>query len=158
MLTDRQTTIRQKLAQSRQETLSSLQGLSETQWNTVVYSEEAEWRAADLLRHMTHAEQSMTRLIEAIRDGGEGVSPDFDLTRWNARAISKMQDKTPAGLFAEMAQNRERLWEVMDTLTNEDLDKKGRHGSLRILSIEEVLHLIADHEARHVNHIREAVY
>jgi hypothetical protein len=122
-----------------------------------VFSESAEWQVSDLLRHDVSAEHSMTRLIENIRDGGEGASADFDLTRWNASRVQKAKAKSIEDLTADLAQNRTYLLGVIDSLDEADLDKKGRHGSLRIMSIEEILHLIADHEQRHMADIQQAL-
>jgi hypothetical protein len=99
----------------------------------------------------------MTRLIENIRDGGEGASPEFDLTRWNDSRVKKARHKTIADLTADLTQNRTHLLGVIESLGEDDWDKRGRHGSLRIMSIEEILHLIADHEERHMGDIRQAV-
>jgi hypothetical protein len=92
-----------------------------------------------------------------IKGGGEGVPPDFDLARWNKRVVDKLSDKRPEELLAGMAENRSALFAFMDTLDEADWDKKGRHASLQVMSIEEVCHLIADHEALHLTGIRKAL-
>jgi hypothetical protein len=46
---------------------------------------------------------------------------------------------------------------MLATTTDEELDRRGRHGSLRILSVEDIFALIADHERRHLLDIRRAV-
>jgi hypothetical protein len=99
----------------------------------------------------------MTRLIVQIQGGGEGVPPDFDLHRWNQRAVSKLQDKTVADLLAGMVDSRIELLDVIDSLDDADWDKQGRHASLRIMTIEEVCHLIADHEQAHAALMKEAL-
>ncbi|NJL55631.1 DinB family protein, partial [bacterium] len=65
------------------------------------------------------------------------------------RVVQKAAEKTPNDLVAEFRQNRINLLSFIDTLHDEDWHKQGRHGSLRIMSIEEVCHLIADHELDH---------
>lgn len=147
----------QKLAGSRQALVSVLDDVNEEDWQTVVYSEEAEWTIRDLFGHLVDAERGMTRLIEIIKEGGEGVPADFDQSRWNARAVQKSASKTPKELTDEMALNRAHLLEVLNTLTDSDWEKTGRHASLRILSIEEILNLIADHECRHMEDMSRAL-
>ncbi len=56
-----------------------------------------------------------------------------------------------------MEKNREDLLAFMDSLTEEDWQKKGRHGSLKIMTIEEICHIIADHEATHAADISAAL-
>ena len=149
--------ILQKLNTTRQASLAFLETIQEEQWQTAVYAEDSEWRVIDLWRHVVDAERSMTGLMSRIRDGGEGVPADFDLSRWNASRVRKSKHKTPADLKAEMTQNHEALLAFINTLTEADWPKKGRHGSMRIMSIEEICHLIADHEQNHMQDIRQAL-
>ncbi|MBP6789140.1 MAG: DinB family protein [Candidatus Promineofilum sp.] len=154
MSQEKREAIKQKLTTVRDETVRVLNGLTEEQWNTPVYSDEgAEWRVIDVVRHMADSERGMTALMAQVQAGGEGVSPDFDLTRWNRRVVAKLQDKGPADLLAGMAANREALFTFIDTLADDDWAKQGRHASQRILSIEQVCHLIADHEQAHIAEI-----
>ena len=156
-MTERRQAVIRKLEKVRGSLLDMVGTIEEEGWSRPVFSESAEWQVSDLLRHVVSAEHSMTRLIENIRDGGEGASAEFDLTRWNASRVQKAKTKSIGDLTADLAQNRAYLLKLIDNLEDEDLDKKGRHGSLRIMSIEEILHLIADHEQRHMGDIKRAV-
>ena len=146
--------IKEKLTTVREETVRVLSDLTEEQWHAPVYSDEgAEWRVIDVVRHVADSERGMTAMMAQVQAGGEGVPPDFDLTRWNRRVVAKLQDKGPADLLAGMAANREALFAFIDTLADDDWPKQGRHASLHILSIEQVCHLIADHERTHIKEI-----
>jgi hypothetical protein len=157
MSANRKTAIKKKLAASRAETLNLAHSLTEAQWNAMAFDEGSEWRVVDILRHVADSERGMTNLIVQICAGGEGVPPDFDLGRWNQRAVQKLQDKTPQQILSDMADNRLKLMDVIDTLADEDWDKRGRHASLQIMSVEEVLSLIADHERSHFAAVRETL-
>lgn len=154
MSEDKKTAIKQKLTGVREETYRTLGPLTDEQWNLVAYSEGAQWRVADILRHVADSEKGMTALMVQIQGGGEGVPADFDLTRWNQRVVTKLQDKSPQELLAGMAANREALFAFIDGLADDDWARQGRHASQRIMTIEEVCHLIADHEQVHVEEIR----
>lgn len=156
-MTNRQTALREQLEKSRRELLQVLTGLSEAEWETAVYAEGTTWQVIDLLRHLTEAESSMTRLMALIRDGGLGVPDDFDLDRWNASRIKKTLGQSTDDLFANMAQNRANLLAFMDSLGEADWAKKGRHGSGSIMSIREICQIIADHEHLHTRDIRQAL-
>jgi hypothetical protein len=156
-MTNRKEELLGKLERVRGALLDLVGTIEGDKWQQQVFSESDEWQVSDLLRHVVSAEQSMTRLVENIREGGEGASPDFDLTRWNARGVQKARQKSVEELTAELAQNRAYLLGVIESLGEDDWDKKGRHGSLRIMTIEEILHLIADHEERHMEDIQRAV-
>lgn len=155
-MTDRKEAVVDKLNQTRNQFVAVTTALSPEQWDTPIYGEGSEWRVADILRHVADSERGMTALMVQIQAGGEGVPPDFDLDRWNKRAVGKLVDKTPEELLAGMAESREQLLAFIDTIQPEDWDKKGRHASLRIMSIEEVCNLIADHEAGHAQEIGQA--
>lgn len=149
--------VTKKLAKSRSDLLELVRDFDEETWGTAVYADDKSWTIVDLLRHLTDAERGMTRLMEIIRQGGEGVPPDFDLSRWNKRVVEKLADQTPDNLLQTMRTNREKLHQFVGSIENPDWAKKGRHGSGRILSIEQICHLIADHEASHIQDIRKAI-
>jgi uncharacterized protein (TIGR03083 family) len=157
MAAEREVLVKAKLAASREEMLALASSLDESDWNRLSYAEGSEWRLIDILRHVADSERGMTRLIVQIQGGGEGVPPDFDLHRWNQRAVSKLEDKTVADLLAGMDASRAELLAVIDSLDDGDWDKQGRHASLRIMTIEEVCHLIADHEQGHATLMKEAL-
>ena len=148
-----------KLTAVRADFLAYVAGLDEMGWETAVFTDESTdpWNVSDVVRHLADSEWGMTGLMMNIQSGKGGVPGDFDRERWNSRSIAKRKDKTPADLLAEMAQNRQRLFAFLDTLTDDDWAKEGRHASLNIYSIEQICHIIADHESGHLQNIREAV-
>jgi uncharacterized protein (TIGR03083 family) len=148
--------VREKLQKSRQRLLALVEGLSEEQWQRQGFADDATWTVADLLRHLTDSERGMTNLIADIRQGGEGVPPDFDLQRWNRRQVGKLQDKSVATLLADMAANHERLLAVVESLEDGDWEKQGRHASLQVMSVEQILQTIALHERGHTRDIARA--
>ena len=155
MSQDKREAIKDKLTTVRAETVRVLSGLTEEQWNAPVYTDEgAEWRVIDVVRHVADSERGMTALMAQVQGGGTGVPADFDLHRWNRRVVAKQKDKGPADLLADMAAHRAALFAFMDTLAEDDWAKEGRHASLHILTIEQVCHLIADHERTHIAEIR----
>ena len=143
----------QKLSGARQALLATLDDLEAQQWGVTGYTEHADWTIKDLFGHLMDSEHSMTRLIDLIREGGEGVRPDFDLNRWNARTIKRTTNLSIDDIRSEMTANRGRLLELLNDMPNEDWSKKGRHGSLQVMSVEEILNLIADHENQHLTDI-----
>ncbi|NKQ35770.1 MAG: DinB family protein [Chloroflexi bacterium] len=144
----------QKLNETRAELMAFLRGLDEAQWETAVYSEGETWTAADVARHLTNAESGMTGLIVQWQMGNDPVPPDFDLARFNQSVVAKAKNKTPDELLAEMEANRANLLQVIDGLEEDDWQINGRHASLQILTIEQTCHLIADHEATHLQDLQ----
>ncbi|MCA9925462.1 MAG: DinB family protein [Anaerolineales bacterium] len=146
-----------KLTKTRSTLTAYADSLAPAQWETAVYSDESqsEWTVLDLLRHVVDSEQSMTALMKQIHSGGSGVPEDFNLARWNARRIEKTEHKTYADLRADLDKNRQALLAFIDSLENDDWEKKGRHGSMRILSIAEICNLIANHEQSHIHEMKK---
>jgi hypothetical protein len=101
----------------------------EREWALAIYSEGDMWSAADVLRHLTEAERGMTRLIEIIIQGGEGVPAGFDLNRYNAGAVRRSRSLSVDDLINSMRANREALLVLIAGLTDTDLERVGRHGS-----------------------------
>lgn len=157
MSDEKKNAIKAKLTAIREETVDFVSGLNDEDWQLPAYGEGSEWTIADMFRHVVDSERGMIGTMNSIRKGGEGVPADFDLARWNRRVVSKLADKTPEQLFEEMGENRIQLFNFIDELTDEDWEKRGRHASLRIMSIEEICHLIGDHERMHVGVMRQAV-
>lgn len=149
----------ERLAETRQELLEVARELDQAEWSHPVYvhGEETAWTAGDLLRHLTWAEGGMLRMMQQVKEGGTGVPEDFDLNRYNARGVEKLKDKMPAELLAMMDKNREQLLAFMEGLAPEDWQKEGRHGSGRMMRIEEVVEMIASHETQHLDDLRRAL-
>ncbi len=158
MSDERKEGIKARLTATREQLLATLDELTDEQWYGAAYSEEGgDWRVLDILRHVTDSERGMTALMAQLKAGGAGVSADFDLNRWNRRVVEKLQGKTAADMRAALIENRAGLFAFIDTLDEEDWEKKGRHASGHILTIEQVCKLIARHERDHLAEIRTAV-
>ncbi len=149
--------LRNKLAQAREALLHWCHELNESEWTQPVYVHDEEWTVQDVLRHLTWAEGGMARLIEQIRQGHEGVPSNFDLDNYNARGVDKLKDKTPAELMDMMTENRQWILRLLEEMDEEELQLEGRHGSLQIMSIADVLRTIALHERGHLRDMRRAL-
>lgn len=157
-MSDQKELLREHLLSSRASLLEGLNSLTPEQWQTVIFSEENQWTAADILRHLASAQRGMASQITQIQSGGGGVPDDFDLARWNARSVQKTQEKTVSELLAELESGQIQLLTLLDTMQDDDWEKKGRHGSGRILSIAEIFHLIGSHEDIHAQDIQQALH
>lgn len=156
---EKQEAVKQKLAETRERLLAVARELDREEWSHPVYvhDDETKWTAAELLRHLVWAEGGMLRMMRQVKEGGTGVPEDFEIDRYNAKGVEKLGDKMPAELMEMMAENRQQVLAFIDTLDADDWEKEGRHGSLRIMTIEEVLETIAAHEAQHLEDLREAL-
>lgn len=155
-MSERKLAVLTLLDETRTELFAALENLSEADWETAVYSPEAEiqWTASDIVRHLMNAEKGMTQLMQKILATGEGVPENFDRDRYNKRQVEKSQEKTPAQLLTEMTQNRQALLTFIDSLQEADWDKSGLHGMMKVLTLEEICQVIAQHEVAHLEEIQ----
>lgn len=152
--------LRSKLSESRNSIYNTIENLSANQLEKKISSNKNAWSIIQVIRHLVSAEYGQTKLIDLILEGGEGipgVPENFDLDRYNKSQVSKLSIKSLAELLTELKKNRIYLLRVLERLNIEDFKKKGRHASLHILSIEEILHVIADHETGHLRKIQNAL-
>lgn len=158
MTENRKQALRGKLDRCREATIDMIQQMDPEDWTHLVYSSHAtDWTARDVLRHLVWAEGGMLRLMKNIRDGGSGAGEDFDQDAYNARGIAKLEDKMPADLMAMMHDNRKQVLAFMEELDDADWEKTGRHGSMGIMSIEQICEQIAIHEQEHLADLRQAL-
>jgi hypothetical protein len=125
----------------------------EGRWETPVYSEGASWTVRQLVIHLVVTDKGHNNMIRAIAQGENTIPDDFDLERFNRRSVEKRADMTPDELRDSLrATAAERLvW--LDTCNDATLEKKGRHGTMQILSIAEILDVVAGHERLHAGDI-----
>ncbi len=156
-MSDRKHEIIQRLDQSRAYLHSVVDHLTPEQWETTIQESDARWTTRQLVGHLYSAEKGMLGQIGQIASGQETVSADFDVNRWNKRSVEKMADKPAAEIVQALNEVRTTLKQTVHDLAETDLDKRGRHGNLRIMSIEEILHLIASHESGHTAEIAQVL-
>jgi len=149
--------IKAYLNSARQALLTAVSPLTSTDWANPIYSEGSTWQISDILRHVVDSQSGMTLLMQGIQKGGGGVPEDFDLARWNKKRVKKYDEKSPADLLAQLDQEQVTLFTFIDTVEADDWAKSGRHATLRIMSIEEICRLIADHETIHAGEITAAI-
>ena len=148
--------IKQRLMDSRTRLNQVLDQVGD-RWETQVYAEGAAWTVRQLAVHLMITDKGQTNTIQGIAKGEEVVPADFDLERYNRRSVEKRADMSVQDIRDNLAANAAERYIWLDTVDDSTLDKKGRHGSLAILSIEEILGVIANHERDHANDIAKAL-
>ncbi len=147
--------ILKQLDQTRHTLRSVLDHLQLADWEKTIQDEDQKWTVRQIVSHLVDAQRGMTGQISRISVGEDTIPPDFDLNRWNRRAVEKQADKTPQELVTALEDGRTALKQVVNGLTDDQLDRRGRHSSLRIMSVEEIIRLIGTHEADHARVIAD---
>ena len=146
----RQESILQQLDASYARLTELFGRLSPADWERSIQEEDQQWTVRQLLVHLVDSQKGMTGQMMRISQGEEPIPPDFDLNRWNKRTVEKNAERTPDDLLAQLATDYAKLKAFVATLPDADLDKRGRHSSLVVMSVEEIARLIASHEIEHL--------
>jgi hypothetical protein len=122
-------------------------------WDTQVYSDGAAWTVRQLGIHLVVTDKGHNNMVQAIARGENTIPEDFDLDRFNKRSVEKRAEMTPEEIRAGLKATEAERSAWLDTIDDATLDKEGRHGSMRILTVEGILGVVASHDRDHANDI-----
>lgn len=149
--------IKQRLADSRHYLNSILDQVGD-RWESQVYADGLGWNVRQLVNHLADADKGHNNQVMNIAEGRDIIPEDFDLERYNRRITEKTAEKTADESRADLEASRNKLNEWLSTLDESKLDQKGRHASLRILTVEQILlQVMVTHERDHANDIAAAL-
>lgn len=148
---------RAHLADARRLLEDTMGVMTPEQWEMPVQADGEQWTARQLIIHLSTAEPGLLVQMQRTVAGEQTIPDDFDLNRWNNSRVRKGADLTPADLQARLAENRAQVLAFMDTLSEADMGKEGRHPLFGMLTIAAYLQLIGDHELLHTGEIRAAL-
>lgn len=122
--------IRQKLSQSRAETLRHIQPLSEQAATYRVRSDA--WSVKDHVVHLTAVEESVIHFAHRILEEDCPISPlcndlAFSQDVWNNRAVAEKVNATWPEVFAALRDTRQELLALLDRIPAEALTRVGSH-------------------------------
>jgi len=149
-------TLKTALAKSRQRLNHVLDRVGD-RWDTQVYTEGAAWTVRQLAIHLMISDKAQTNTAMAITRGENPIPGDFDLERYNRRSVEKRADTSIADVRAGLAESFAEREAWLDTVDDAALDNQGRHGSGYILSVAEIMEVMADHERDHANDIAKVL-
>ncbi len=136
-------------------TIAFFSGLKPEQWQETVYTEGETWTIRSVLAHYVTAERGFLTIFSSVRDGGPGVSDDFDIDRFNASQQRKTRELSPAELLESFKIIRAQMVELVSSLSDDDLKKEGRHPFLGPATLSEMIKLVYRHNQIHFRDIRK---
>ncbi|MBZ0278283.1 MAG: maleylpyruvate isomerase N-terminal domain-containing protein [Anaerolineae bacterium] len=151
-MSDRIAAYKQKLADSLAY-VEQVLGQVGDQWEAPVYSEGAAWTVRQLLIHLVITDKGHNGMMMAAVKGENTIPDDFDLERFNRRSVEKRAEMTPDELLnaLRVSAAERNIW--LDTIDDAALEKTGRHGTMQILSVAQMLDVVANHERIHAGDI-----
>lgn len=151
------TALSEKLKAEGQKLTEFFAGLPEQSWNSAVYTEGSTWTIRNILAHLMTAERAFVKLFEQIRQGGEGVSTDFVIDRYNARQQEKTSQLTPPELLQQFQDVRAEMAAWVAGLSDAELERTGRHPFLGNTTLREMIKMIYIHNQTHYRDIRRVL-
>jgi hypothetical protein len=138
-----------KLEKGHLRTREFFNNLAPEQWQLTVYS-EPDWNAHNLLAHFVSAEQNLLELSQNVAENGTGAPEGININHFNAQEQDRLQSKSIRELLDALDQSRQRTIDWARTLRDAQLDKKGRHPALGVVSVEAILTAIYGHQILHM--------
>ncbi|MEB2334037.1 MAG: maleylpyruvate isomerase N-terminal domain-containing protein [Anaerolineaceae bacterium] len=131
--------------------------LTDERWRAKVYTEGETWSTRDVLSHLISSERGLINLFERIRAGGEGVSEDFSINRYNAAQQERMKDLPPHELLEQYKEVRSNSVAWVAGLKEEELEIQGRHPFLGMTKIRDMIKLLYVHNQNHYRDIKKVL-
>ncbi len=157
-MSERKDKLRSHMESRNAETWPFLEGLTESDMPVEVYSsEENTWTVKDLLGHLADGERGNLGQAQRLVAGGQTVSADFDLDRWNRGAVRRAAKSSTAELLEVISESYSNALDFLDTLDESDFDKSGLHSSLETMTTEGFLRRMVDHRLEHVADMQSAL-
>ena len=147
---DRKAKLRQTIEADHAASLAIYNRVTPEQWSLPVPSDEgAQWTAHDVLAHVAGSEAGQLGQIQRGLAGGVTVPDDFDVDRYNRRAVQKQAAVPVAELLAIIERDHALVLAALDAVSDADLDVTGRHARGDTLTIEQVFHRSTEHRRQH---------
>jgi hypothetical protein len=151
------TDLAEKLKSEGERFVAIFSGLTETQWQTYIYTEGTVWTVRNVLSHFVTSERGLVKLFEQIRLGGAGAADDFSIDRYNAAQQEKTKELTPQELLEQYKSVRANSVDWVLGLKETDLEIIGRHPFLQQTTIREMVKMLYLHNQIHYRDLKKAM-
>ena len=143
-----------RLRKGIRKTTETLGGLTEEQWNTVLYEGPPAWTVRDMLAHFLSAEDGLRRIAQDIAAGGPGAPQGFDIDAYNGAEQARLAGIPPHKLLADLAAAREATLAWVAGLDEADLDRTGHHPALGEITVEAFINAFYGHQLLHMRDLQ----
>lgn len=142
----------QELNAHREAFTTFLRGLDDTE--LVTKDDNSSWSPRNTVAHLIGAELSMVRMAKNWIAGVETkANPDFDLNFFNRRQQEKRAGQSLDELLDDWGKAQNAIIELMETVTPEDLGKRGDHPRAANTTLANLFVIITTHEAEHLGEV-----
>jgi uncharacterized protein (TIGR03083 family) len=152
---DRKGAIRHELLATQQALLGVLDRVEPTDWQRASPNEG--WTIQHLLTHLSTSEHGFVGTVRRLAAGEGGLPSDFDPNRWNAGQLQRNAEALPGELRQRLETAHAEMLELLNTLDDAALDRRGLLSTGQEGSTEDCLRLLAAHKRTHTEDIRAAL-
>ena len=156
-MTDRRANIIAELQGSLEESIAFYQSLTLEELRVPVYQDGAKWKVKQVLAHFITIERSMHWLFKNILSGGAGAPQDFDVDLFNLAQTAKLDGLNIDELIKQFKAVREETVSIVEEMSEEDLDREGRHAFHGPGKLEGFIRWAHEHARIHENDIRKVL-
>ena len=146
-----------ELQNNETEIINFFKDLNSDQLTMTVYPEDPHWTVRQVLAHFITIEGSMQWLFKNILAGGPGSPEDFDVDRVNRTQPKKLDGLSLDDLFDKFRSVRRGTIGVVAGMTDQDLDREGRHAFHGHGKLERFIVWAYEHARLHLNDIRKVI-
>lgn len=156
-MSEKREALKERLQKGLDKTLAIFGSIQPGQWEAVLYEQPYPWTVRDLLAHFVSSEEGLRQLAQDIAAGGPGAPEGFDYDAYNRAEQERLAGVPPEQLLADLKTARQRTLEWVATLTDEDLDRVGRHPALGEVNLETFINAIYGHQLMHMRDLMNAL-
>ena len=138
-----------RLEKGRRKTFETLQGLTPEQWQLKLYS-DPEWSVYNLLIHFVSTEENLLALAEDIASGGTGAPQGLEIDAFNADEQMRLRGQSIQEFLVALDRARQQTIDWVRTLSDEQLDRVGRHPALGEVNVETIILAAYGHQLLHM--------
>lgn len=119
-----------------------------------IYSEGAQWTLRQLAIHLALADKGHNGMVMHYAEGKDFIPADYDIERYNQSSVAKRDHMSLAEAREALAQSRAELLAWLDAREDDGfLDQEGRHATLQMMTVAQILETMAAHERLHAGDI-----
>ena len=131
--------------------------LPASQREAIIYDDGMAWSLEQVLAHLLATEINIYRLLENILAGGEGSPDDFKLDEFNQNEVRKLSGASYDQLISQFLEKRELTTDLVRSLSETELSKRGRHPFLGDTQLADIIKLLYRHPQIHLREIRSVL-
>ena len=148
-MSDRADKLAQQLERNLQQLIAETSSLEINSGQNVYDDGPSDWAVIDVIHHLATAETEFLSLFHNILEGGEGVSTDFSVDKFNEENRLDHSEMDIRATIQIWKNARQEMIQFVQGLEDDQLDMMGRHPFLGISTLSQMIKLISIHALTH---------